>query len=402
MSTINLTDTKITQVKDAKIKKITQKVKDAKNKKQEGKQKLKEVLSNLKRKLDAPSIMISLPKQSKGASFSPITIDINQGNTQFCVGCTISRHFITILTEILKFKGHTLTLDIGMKLFKFYMFRCTHLRNKDNDILEEREETDVVPYTYLSLFMNEINQGSFELILDRVYRHYIISTGHATPIVDKAMSHEILNQNNDEHPLSDTFSVDELSPFIENITENDIQEIYRILMSCHQILNVNNKKLIIHTIIQGTDNGEVSANIMLDYLKRNGENSIISLESAELTNKIDNWDVLEHPPRNADITFTEERNDETLLQSGHSVIVYNVVDSIIYIKNSYPDNGQIIKSRSGENMSILKYQLNLDSVTFIKDCVKIEIEDVVKAKGFSKKQKKTKTKRKTRKQNKLK
>jgi hypothetical protein len=51
-------------------------------------------------------------------------------------------------------------------------------------------------------------------------------------------------------------------------------------------------------------------------------------------------------------------------------------------------------------MSILKYQLTPDSVTFIKDCVKIEIVDLVKAKGITKKRRKTR--RKTRKQNKLK
>jgi hypothetical protein len=384
------------------LKNVTQKVKDAKNKKnQDGKKELKKALKNLTIKLNAQPIIFSSLKQPNDV-FTPKSIDINQGVTDFCVGCTISRHFITILTEILKLEGHTLTENIGMKLIKFYMFRCTHLRNKENDIFEERDETDVVPYTYLSLFMNEINQGSFELIFDRVYRHYIISTGHATPIVDKAISHEILNQNNDiEHPLSDTFSVDELSPFIEDITENDIQEIYRILISCHQILNVKNKKLIIHSIIQGTDKGEVLPSIMLDYLKRNGKNSIISLESAELNipSNMDNWDVLEHPPRNADITFTKERNDETLPQFGHSVMVYNVDFHFLYIKNSYPNNGPLI-----ENVRTLKYQLNPDSVTFIKDCVKIEIvDDVKKAKGITKKTRKhNKLKRKTRKQNKLK
>jgi hypothetical protein len=380
---------------------VTQKVKQSKVKETPGKKELKEALKNLTIKLNAPPIIFSFPKQAKDALFTPISIDINQGVTDFCVGCTISRHFVTILTEILKLEGQTLTLDIGLKLFKLYMFRCTHLRNRENDIFEERDEKDVVPYAYLSLFMNEINQGSFELIFDRFYGHYSISTGHATPIVDKAISHEILNQNNDiEHPLSDTFSVDELSPFIEDITENDIQEIHRILMSCHQILTSNNKKLIIHTMIQGTDKGEVSPSVMLDYLKRNGQNSIITLESAELTNTTDNWDVLEHPPRDANITFSKDRNDDTLFQFGHSVMVYDVADSIIYIKNSYPDNGPSLKSRSGANMSILKYQLTPDSVTFIKDCVKIEIVDLVKAKGITKKRRKTR--RKTRKQNKLK
>ena len=247
--------------------------------------------------------------------------------------------------------------------------------------------------------MNEINQGSFELI--RLDGHYSISTGHATPIVDKAMSHETLMQNNDiEHPLSDTFSVNDLSKFIEDITDNDIKKIFDILRFCHVTLSNKHKKLRISVVIQGTDDNPED---MLNYLRENGQNSIITLSSAGP----ENWDILEKPPRDADVTFKEERNDIAREQHEHSVIGYDVDEhSNIYIKNSYPYNGPIMKSRSGANMSILKYQLDLESVKFIKDCIKIIIvdNDVAKAKGISKKNKRKqkKTKRKTRKQNKLK
>lgn len=381
---------------------ITKKIKESKMK--EGKTQLKKALENLKIKLYAQPITFSSLKQpSYVDSFTPISHDVNQGFTNFCVGCTISRHFVTILTEILKLAKVTLNLDIGMKLFQFYMFRCIYLRDKDNGEFLKREETDVVPYAYLSLFMNEVNLGHFELI--KLNEHYSISTGHATPIVDIAMLHETLMQNNDvEHPVSDTFSIAELSPFIEGITENDIQEIFTILTTCFQILSSKKKNLVIRVVIQGTDMGGVPPEYMLDYLLQNGQNSIITLSSAELDTFTDNWDILENPPRDADVTFKKERNDINVEQSEHSVIGYDVDSDILYIKNSYKNNGPIMKSRSGANMSILKYNLNLDSVQFIKDCIKIEIvDDIAKAKGTRRKHKKIRRKqRKSRKQNKLK
>lgn len=398
-------------IKDSRtiLQKIPQKVIDTKVK--EGKTELKQALTNLKIKLDAKpiaqSIYFSHLKQPNNiVQYTPISEDVSQGFTNFCVGCTISRHFLTIIVDILKLNGDMLNRNIGTKLFKFYMFRCIHLKNKDNGLFEKREDSDVVPYSLLVLFMNEVNYGNFQLFVDKFYGNYSISTGHATPIVDKSMSHASFSQNNDkEHPASDIFSVDELSHFIDGISENDIQEMYAILTNCSTILHSQTKKLMIHSIIFR------EPQYIIDYLLENGKDSIITLASAEIgtPENPDNWDTLEKPPRTLDITFKASRNRTDIEQAEHSVVGYNIFYEgsvpFIYIKNSYKDNGQIVKSRSGANMTILKYQLDLESVKFIKDCVKVSIvDDVEKAKGISKKNKRKqkKTKRKTRKQNKLK
>ena len=89
------------------LKSVTQKIKNNKIKQGQGKTKLRNALQSLTMKLNAKPISFSQPKQPKHP-YSPISNDVNQGFTNFCVGCTISRHFVTILTEILKLANYKL------------------------------------------------------------------------------------------------------------------------------------------------------------------------------------------------------------------------------------------------------------------------------------------------------
>ena len=324
----------------------------------------------------------------------------NQTITDFCVGCTISRHFITSVLNILKIalgENYNEIVDIQFifDLFLLYKYRLFHTTDVDTGTTIPIKSDISISYLTLSLFANELNQNSITIINET------INFGYAVPYDIRLADHPLFKQTGAHVPLnSNLVSFEQLNAI--NILNESIHKIVQLLNICSKYMATNDIMLQLEWKTQ------IEKTLTKEYLIEHGQNSIISLGSREYKNdnnlnKLNNWNVLGHPPRDGFVTFSDNDNNGT--QDGfHSIFVYNVEEDVLILQNSYEDQGILMESLSGAEMSGLKYHITDESMKYIFDIMKLIL---VERSDYWKKFKggKTKTRkgrRKTRKQNKLK
>lgn len=304
--------------------------------------------------------------RSRNARNSPIEIIMNQGDTDFCVGCSLVK---VILYAVVKHMPETFPLnddDIFM-LAKFYTHRYASVNVPDKEI----------SYDWLGLFANELNKNEFKLTRYE-YIPDVISMGAVLP-----RNNSKLPKQGERPRLASMYNKDEL--FDIGV---DIYRLYDILHECAENIKNKNIELELEVVkdpfteeqLRQYDKGNLDA-------IPNYENAMLILE----TNNVSDWHKLSNPPKDGDITFFDLQNptlDNSLPEEeGHAVFLYRMENYLkkykmhnikhfekrLVIANSYDDVGPLVKSRSGNEVNnLLYYELAKDSLKFIKDIVWIK------------------------------
>ena len=93
------------------------------------------------------------------------SINIDQGDTEFCVGCTIARHFVTFVFDTLKKNNYTnYTIEDIFYLIVLYKYRLLYTKNIDTGAIMSIDQTQPISYLPLSIFANELNQNNIRMI----------------------------------------------------------------------------------------------------------------------------------------------------------------------------------------------------------------------------------------------
>jgi hypothetical protein len=334
----------------------------------------------------------------RGATVASINID--QGDTDFCVGCTIARHFVTFVFDTLKKNNYTnyTTKDI-FDLIALYKYRLLHTTNVDTGAIMPIDKTNSISYLPLSIYANELNQNNIKMIDDG------ISFGYAVHYDITFADNSSFAQTGSVLP-SHTYSItyEELNKI--GIFYGSTKRIVNFLNLCSTYIANDNKQVNIYFKTKK----DLTMNDLITY----GQNSIISLGALDNSHHdtMNNWYKLTHTPRGGDVTFRQNNNIGDHNEF-HSIYGYNVISEdgkdVLILKNSYKDQGTSIISISGVPITGVLYELDAESLSFIYDLVKLILvprSDYWKqfkgGKTKAKTRKHRKGRRKTRKQNKLK
>ena len=334
------------------------------------------------------------------------SINVDQGDTQFCVGCTIARHFVTFIFDTLKennYKNYT-TEDITTKdifyLIKLYKYRLLYTKNIDTGAIIPIDQTQPISYLPLSIFANELNQNSIRIIPD-----IGISFGYAVPYDTTFADNSFFLQSGSVLPShTNSITFEELNNI--GIFYGSTLRIVKLLDLCSTFIAKKGQQVNIYF------KTKKDRNLTMNDLITHGQNSIISLGALDNSHDdtSNNWYTLTHTPLGGDVTFTKEKNKGTSM-GYHSIYGYNVIKKdgkdVLILKNSYQDQGTPMMSISGVPITGVLYELNTESLSFIYDLVKLILvprSDYWKKfkGGKTKTRKHRKARRKTRKQNKLK
>lgn len=294
-------------------------------------------------------VLLKAPK--KLLKVSPVEFDIDQSQTPFCVGCSIAR---VILYTIVKYCSFYLAPDDITMLYAFYIYCIT----SNIDGIRQTE----ISYSWLELFINQLNQNSIILINDTISLGYYVST----------YNNALFQQGLDPSP-NKSYTKEELSQHGINI-----DRLFEILNNCAQ--NIANKKIRLQLKrIKGGSN-------IIQYFKTHP-----TTQNAILSFCVGNLQILENPPRDGDVT-----NAFSVSNAGHAMYLYKINNSNpnnveLIIKNShyFNSNGPPTTTNSGKKANTLKISLNTINPASIRNLTFVE---EVKIGGGTK----------TRKQNKLK
>ncbi len=280
--------------------------------------------------------------KSAAKNMSPVSFNIDQADTPFCVACSNAR---VILYTIVKYYESELSQDDVEMLYKFYIYCQT---NKIDGI-----EQDAISHSWLELFINQLNQNSIFLIRD------VISLGyHVT-----SYNSSVFKQGQTPDP-NQSYTQTELS-------ENgiNINRLFEILNTCAG--NIANK------------------NVRLKLISINGGPKIIryftehpNIQHAVLSFFVGNLQILANPPRDGDIT-----NAFSVSNQGHAMYLYKIDKNELIIKNSHylDSNGPPMITNSGKKANALKIDLNKIDPNSIRHLIFVQEEEKTNAKGFTRK-----------------
>jgi hypothetical protein len=284
----------------------------------------------------------------KSNASSPNDVSINQNQTQFCVACTSAR----VITYAIVRDSPIRLDDLDMLLLiSFYIYRQTHNG--------ERRLADVnkaISYRWLQLFVNEINANQI-LLFETESTNPVLHMG-IVPYVNP----NLFNQG-DDPAMGQVYEGAELAK--NNI---DIRRLHDILDHCCNQISLLHKKLVLKTIISPR---------LEDFNEINCNKSMIGLAGDDA-----NWDKIERPARDKNITFGP--NNARAHMSGHEVFVYELKEMVVRktvrkrlsIVNSW-DNGGAIANK------FLYYDLTPNSIERIVDDITwVEEEEDITARGI--------------------
>lgn len=355
------------------------------------------------KKMEAKINKVMVSSMKRGVTVGSINID--QGDTEFCVGCTIARHFVTFVFDTLKENRYTdYTIKDIFCLIKLYKYRLLYTKNKDTGAIMPIDKTNSISYLPLSIFANELNQRSIQMIDSG------ISFGYAVHYDTKFADNSSFAQTGSVLPShTNEITFDELQSI--GIDSESTVRIVKLLNLCSDFIASNG--LQVDIIFKTKNENTLTINDLITH----GQNSIISLGALDNSDHDtkNNWYTLTYTPRGGDVTFTNEKNIGDHYEF-HSIYGYNIMKDAAgkdwyILKNSYQDQGTPMMSISGVPITGVLYELNTDSFRFIYDLVKLILvtrSAYWRRFGGGKTKTKTKTRkyrnlpRKTRKQNKLK
>ena len=350
------------------------------------------------KKMEAKINKVMVSSMKRGVTVGSINID--QGDTEFCVGCTIARHFVTFVFDTLKKNNYTnYTIEDIFYLIVLYKYRLLYTKNIDTGAIMSIDQTQPISYLPLSIFANELNQNNIRMIDGGIL------FGYAVPYDIKFADNSSFAQTGSVLPShTNSITFEELTKI--GINSDSTVRIVQLLDLCSSFIKNTGQQVNIYF------KTKKDKTLTMNDLITHGQNSIISLGA--LDNSLDdtpnNWYTLTHTPRGGDVTFTKEKNIGTSM-GYHSIYGYNVITKdgkyVLILKNSYQDQGTPMMSISGVPITGVLYELNTESFSFIYDLVKLIL--VPRSNylnqfggGKTKTRKHRKSRRKTRKQNKLK
>jgi len=183
-------------------------------------------------------VTMSAKMMKRGATVGSINID--QGDTEFCVGCTIARHFVTFVFDTLKNNNYTdyTTKDI-LDLITLYKYRLLYTTNVDTGAIMPIDKTNSISYLPLSIFANELNQNSITMIYDG------ISFGYAVPYDTILADHPSFKQTGSVLPShTNSITFEELTKI--GIDYDSTERIVNFLNLCGTYIAGDNKKVDIY------------------------------------------------------------------------------------------------------------------------------------------------------------
>jgi hypothetical protein len=299
--------------------------------------------------------------KSAAKNMSPVSFNIDQADTPFCVACSNAR---VIVYKIIKYYSTLSPDDIEM-LYKFYIYCQT----KDARQIS-------ISLSWLELFINQLNQNSIRLM---EIGEKTISLGYHVTAYNKS----VFTQGQDPSS-NESYTERELK-----VLGIDIDRLYEILNTCAEYMASSHIHLKLKSINGGPN--------IIQYLKDhpNTQHAILSFF-------VGNKQILENPPRDGDITNAFRVSNE-----GHAMFLYKIIGNNLMIKNSYyfNSNGPPTITNNGETANMLIINLNKIDPNSIRHLILLEEVSSNTKGGFTKKIKTRKYRKRqiqTKKQNKLK